>query len=95
MSRLSDAEIEALNPGTPEWEVITEDGMNRLHRVFGFGNFAEALAFTNIVGELAEAADHHPRLVTEWGRVAVTWWSHQHGGVVANDFEMAKKVDAL
>jgi 4a-hydroxytetrahydrobiopterin dehydratase len=53
------------------------------------------LAFTNRVGDLAEAADHHPRIVTEWGRVTLTWWSHDLGGMVTNDFEMAKRVDRL
>ncbi len=95
MARLSEAEIKAMKPQVPDWEVITEEGMSRLQRVFTFANFAEALAFTNRVGELAEAADHHPRLVTEWGRVAVTWWSHRHGGIVAEDAAMARKVDAL
>ena len=95
MARLSEAEIKDMKPQVPDWEVITEEGMSQLHRVFTFANFAEALAFTNRVGELAEAADHHPRLVTEWGRVAVTWWSHQYGGIVAEDAAMARKIDAL
>ena len=95
MSRLTTDEIEQLKPDVPEWQVIHEDGMDRLHREFAFPNFAEALALTNRIGEIAEAADHHPRLVTEWGRVAVTWWSHSEGGMVHDDFEMAKKVDAL
>ena len=69
--------------------------MGRLQKAFVFGDFAEALAFTNRVGDLAEDADHHPRIVTEWGRVTLAWWSHDLGGMVANDFDMAKRVDAL
>ena len=95
MAKLTDGEISELSGSAPEWDVIEEDGMKRLHRVLEFGNFAEALAFTNQVGALAEEADHHPRLVTEWGRVAITFWSHQYGGVVAEDFQMAARVDAL
>ena len=95
MAKLTDAEIAEAKGTTPEWEVIEEEGMNRLRRVFEFGNFAEALAFTNRVGALAEEADHHPRLVTEWGRVEVTFWSHDSGGIVAEDFQMATRVDAL
>ncbi len=95
MAKLTDAEIAELTPRVPGWSVIQEDGMNRLNREFSFEDFAEALDFTNQVGRLAEEADHHPRLVTEWGRVTVTWWSHYEGGMVGADIEMAKKVDAL
>ena len=47
---------------------MERDGIPRLERVFRFVNFAEALAFTNRVGVLAEAEGHHPALITEWGR---------------------------
>jgi 4a-hydroxytetrahydrobiopterin dehydratase len=95
MAKLSDAEIAELMPQVAGWSVIEEEGMKRLQRAFTFGGFAEALAFTNSVGDLAESADHHPRITTEWGRVTLTWWSHDQGGMVAADIEMAKKVDAL
>ncbi|MCH7984011.1 MAG: 4a-hydroxytetrahydrobiopterin dehydratase [Chloroflexi bacterium] len=95
MAKLTAVEIADLLPQVPGWSVITEDGMSRLNREFSFEDFAEALSFTNRIGLLAEEADHHPRLVTEWGRVTVTWWSHSEGGMVAADIEMAKKVDAL
>ncbi len=95
MAKLSDIEIADLMPQVADWSVIEEEEMKRLQRVFAFGDFAEALAFTNKVGDLAETADHHPRLTTEWGRVTITWWSHDQGGMVAADIEMAKKVDAL
>ncbi len=95
MAKLTDAEITELSSSVPEWNVIEEDGMKRLQRVFEFENFAEALAFTNRVGALAEEADHHPRLVTEWGRVEITFWSHYYGGMVGDDFQMAARVDAL
>ncbi|MCH8115701.1 MAG: 4a-hydroxytetrahydrobiopterin dehydratase [Chloroflexi bacterium] len=95
MAKLTAVEIADLLPQVPGWSVITEDGMSRLNREFSFEDFAEALSFTNRIGLLAEEADHHPRLVTEWGRVTVTWWSHSEGGMVAADIEMAKKVDTL
>ena len=66
-----------------------------LHCRFRLIDFAEALSFTNRIGQLAEEADHQPRLVTEWGRVIVTWWSHHEGGMVGADIAMARKVDAL
>ena len=56
---------------------------------------AGALAFTNRVGALAEREGHHPALLTEWGRVTVTWWTHKIRGLHRNDFIMAAKTDAL
>ena len=91
-----DAEqIALLMPQVPDWEVIEVDGIKRLRRVFKFKNFADALAFTNRVGALAEEQDHHPALLTEWGRVTVTWWTHKIGGLHQNDFIMAAKTDGL
>jgi 4a-hydroxytetrahydrobiopterin dehydratase len=79
----------------PEWKVIQVNGIQQLERVFQFKNFSQALAFTNLVGELAEAQDHHPALLTEWGRVTVTWWTHVIKGLHNNDFISAAKVDNL
>jgi 4a-hydroxytetrahydrobiopterin dehydratase len=79
----------------PAWQMIQVDGVKRLQRVFKFKNFAEALAFTNKVGALAEGEGHHPLLVTEWGRVTVTWWTHKIKGLHLNDFVMAAKTDTL
>jgi 4a-hydroxytetrahydrobiopterin dehydratase len=75
--------------------VVEHDGIARLERAFGFPTFADALAFTNRVGTLAEAEGHHPALLTEWGRVTVTWWTHKIRGLHRNDFIMAAKTDAL
>ncbi len=89
------AEIAALHPQVPAWDIGEHDGMKRLERVFTFGDFVQALAFTNRVGELAEAEGHHPALLTEWGRVTVTWWTHKIHGLHRNDFIMAAKTDQL
>jgi 4a-hydroxytetrahydrobiopterin dehydratase len=92
---LSQAEIDDLKPQVPEWEVIEIEGIPRLRRAYDFKNFAQALAFTNQVGELAEKEDHHPSLLTEWGKVTVTWWTHKIEGLHQNDFIMAAKSDDL
>jgi len=92
---LSDFEISVLKPQVPDWTVYQVDGINRLERVFTFKNFAQAIAFTDQVGALAEAEDHHPAILTEWGRVTVTWWTHKIRGLHQNDFIMATKTDEL
>jgi len=86
-------ELELYRPQVPKWEIVEEEGIIRLRRVFKFKNFAEALAFTNQVGELAEEEDHHPVIRTEWGKVTVTWWTHAIRGLHRNDFIMAAKTD--
>jgi 4a-hydroxytetrahydrobiopterin dehydratase len=92
---LTDAEIAGLRPQVPEWQVVQQEDIKRLERVFKFGNFAQALAFTNKVGEQAEEEGHHPALLTEWGKVTVTWWTHKIGGLHQNDFIMAARTDEL
>jgi 4a-hydroxytetrahydrobiopterin dehydratase len=92
---VTEAEITAFHPQVPEWQIVEHEGIKRLERLFKFENFVQALAFTNKVGDLAEAEDHHPALLTEWGKVTVTWWTHKIRGLHRNDFIMAAKTDQL
>jgi len=89
----TESEITELSRSVPEWTVLERDGIKRLERVYRLKNFVEAIAFANAVGEIAEAEGHHPALLTEWGRVTVTWWSHKIRGLHRNDFIMAAKTD--
>ena len=93
--KVTEAEIAELRPKIPEWELAERDGIPRLERMFRFKNFAEALAFTLRVGELAEGEGHHPAILTEWGRVTVSWWTHKIRGLHRNDFIMAAKTDQV
>ena len=79
----------------PGWELANVENMNRLRCSFTFPDFSEALAFTNRVGELAETEQHHPELITGWGKVIVSWWTHSVKGVHMNDFIMAARTSAL
>ncbi len=90
----TDEEAE-LRPQIPEWERVERDGIPRIERVFTFPDFAAALDFTNRVGEIAEEEGHHPALLTEWGKVTVTWWTHKIRGLHRNDYVMAAKTDVI
>jgi 4a-hydroxytetrahydrobiopterin dehydratase len=92
---LSDDKIADLLPQIPKWNLIEQAGIKQLERLFSFRNFAQALEFTNRVGSLAEAEDHHPAILTEWGKVTVTWWTHKINGLHLNDFILAAKTDEL
>jgi 4a-hydroxytetrahydrobiopterin dehydratase len=72
------------------WEVVNE---HHLRKEFGFRDFAEALAFTNRVGAIAEKEGHHPDIELSWGKVVVTIWTHKIDGLTESDFVLAAKID--
>lgn len=90
---LNEEEIKEYKSQIPDWEIVEENGVKRLRRAYKFRNFREALAFTNKIGELAEKQDHHPEIITEWGKVTLSWWTHVVDGLHLNDFIMAAKSD--
>ena len=66
-----------------------------LERTFSFADFAEALAFVNRVGELAESENHHPDIRIDYSRVTLRWWTHTAGGITERDRELAARTDEL
>jgi 4a-hydroxytetrahydrobiopterin dehydratase len=93
MEPMTKNEIEKLHKTIPDWEIKEVDGVPHLTREFKFKNFAEALAFTNQIGEIAENGGHHPLITLTWGRVKIDWWTHDIQGLSENDFAMAAKTD--
>lgn len=93
--RVSPEEAEILLAQLPGWTLVTDERGDRLERAYRFGNFMEALAFTKRLGRLAERAEHHPAILTEWGRVEVTWTTKKIHGLHRNDFIMAARTDRL
>ena len=85
----------SLLPQISNWNLIDEEDIPKLNRSFKFKNFVDALAFTNVIGDLAETQGHHPRLITEWGSVEVTWWTHKIRNLHRNDFVMAAKTEQI
>lgn len=92
---LSGDQVQPYLSQIPLWQIQSVDGVGRLVRLYTFSNFALALAFANQIGQLAEALDHHPAILVEWGKVQLSWWTHSVGGLHANDLTMAAKSDAL
>lgn len=68
---------------------------NKLTKRFKFKDFSEALAFVNKVGELAEAAQHHPDITFGWGYAEITLTTHSEGKVTAKDRDLAQRIDEL
>ena len=75
-----------------DWQVIDD---HHLQKEFKLKNFAEALAFTNQVGAIAEAQNHHPDISLAWGKVAITIWTHKIDGLTESDFVFAAKCEEV
>ena len=84
--------IRELHKNVPKWVLV--DG-RRLVRDYKFSDFAQALAFVNSVGEIAEQAGHHPWIHFTWGQVHVEIWTHKVDGLTEADFDLAARIDAL
>ena len=74
------------------WQVVAE---HQLEKEYKFKDFREALAFTNKVGALAEAQEHHPDIYLTWAKVKLTIWTHKIDGLTESDFVMAAKANKL
>jgi 4a-hydroxytetrahydrobiopterin dehydratase len=104
-ARIGAEQAQALLTQLPDWQLLSEPAqtagkpatasVDKLVKAYLFKNFAEALTFANRVGELAEAEDHHPALLVEWGKVTVTWWTHSIDGLHQNDFILAARCDEI
>jgi 4a-hydroxytetrahydrobiopterin dehydratase len=77
----------------PLWTL--SDDSKKLSREFKFNDFAQALAFTNKVGAIAEEQWHHPDIVLGWGKVKVSLTTHAAHGLSENDFIVAAHIDLL
>jgi 4a-hydroxytetrahydrobiopterin dehydratase len=93
--RLDEGEISRLIPQLPGWKTYEKDGEPRLEKIFRFAGFRQAMAFSAQIAQVADEEDHHPALLTEWGRVTVTWWTHRIKGLHLNDFIMAARTEEL
>ena len=60
-----------------------------------FDTYQDAMRFSQTVAVLADHEDHHPKIVLEWGKVEVFWWTHKIKGLHKNDFICAAKTDQI
>lgn len=62
-------------------------------KTYVLSSFHRAIGFVVQIGMLADAADHHPDLMIEYNRVAVTLSTHSAGGITERDFRLAEKIE--
>jgi 4a-hydroxytetrahydrobiopterin dehydratase len=91
MALLSDEEIEQRLEGSSGWE---RDG-DSIVKAFENDDFKGSVAFVNRLMPVAEAMNHHPDLEISWATVKVSISTHSEGGLTANDFDLASRIDAL
>lgn len=91
----TEAEIAEWLPHLPGWEIIEVDSVPQLTRLYKCKNFLAAMALAEQITEIAEAENHHPALLVEWGKLRVTWWTHKIKGLHQSDFIMAARTDGL
>jgi 4a-hydroxytetrahydrobiopterin dehydratase len=88
---LDDGAIEARLAEREGWE---RDG-DKIVKTFERGDFVGSVKFVDGVVEPAEEMGHHPDLSISWDKVEVSITTHAAGGLTENDFELAKRIDAL
>jgi 4a-hydroxytetrahydrobiopterin dehydratase len=91
--------VEVLDPAIVDKALAAGIGWERqgseLVKVHIGRNFADALAYVNAVGELAERADHHPDIDIRWNKVTLRLSTHSAGGITEADLSLARQVDDL
>ena len=91
MSALSPQDAQRHLSALPEWKIVSGE----LVRTFQFKDFRAALGFVNQVGELAEAAGHHPDIDIRYNKVRLALITHDAGGLTAKDFDLAGQADKI
>jgi len=86
---------ERINELLPQLDGWTAERNHHLTKTFKFPDFVQALDFTNRVGAVAEAQNHHPDIDLTWGKVRIDIWTHKIDGLTESDFIFAAKVDAV
>ena len=91
MALLSDEDIKERLKDLEGWRQRGE----YLVKSFDRGDFVGSVKFVDSLVEPAEEMKHHPDIAISWSQVEVALSTHSEGGLTENDFELAKKVDAL
>lgn len=91
MQAFSPQDVSTHLTALPGWQVVNDE----LTRTFKFEDFSAALRFVNCVGDLAEAASHHPNIDIRYNKVTLKLTTHDAGGLTAKDFGLAAAVDRL
>jgi 4a-hydroxytetrahydrobiopterin dehydratase len=90
--KLNEISTECIPAG---WKLVQIEGIDHLRKEYSFKNFIKAMHFSNEVAELAELHNHHPMIISEWGKVTLHWWTHTANGITPLDLNLAQLCDEL
>jgi 4a-hydroxytetrahydrobiopterin dehydratase len=74
--------------GVEDWRVLLATAQT----LFRTGSFTAGVELVDAIGELAEAANHHPDVDLRYGTVTVRLTSHDVGGLSRRDVELARRI---
>lgn len=78
------------SPGVDDWRV--RSGMAAAH--FATGSFATGVELVRKIGELADAANHHPDVDLRYPSVAVRLVSHDIDSISRRDAALAQQISS-
>lgn len=91
MAALTEEELSTALAGLPGWQIIH----GTLTKIVTTASFMAALDLVNRVGELAEAAGHHPDIAISYNRVTFALVTHDEGGITEKDLKLAAQIDGV
>jgi 4a-hydroxytetrahydrobiopterin dehydratase len=91
MDVLSTEALSAELASVPDWAHVGDS----IRRTVTRADFRAAMLYVGAVAYLAEEANHHPDILVQWNKVTLTLSTHSAGGLTANDFALARTIDAL
>jgi 4a-hydroxytetrahydrobiopterin dehydratase len=91
VQKLEDSDIESRLADLEGWE---RNG-DAICKSFERNDFVGSVDFVKAIVGPAEEMGHHPDLSISWDTVEVTITTHSEGGLTANDFELAERIDGL
>jgi len=89
---MNEVQITESLKGLPGWTF--ED--NKLHKIYKFNDFREAMAFLVRLSYEAENRNHHPEIFNYYNRLEIGLNTHDAGGKVTDrDIELALAIEKL
>ena len=93
--KASDPMVQNFLEENASWDLIKDNDIQKLSKVFTFANFIEAQNFTNMVANMAEKEGHHPDIWFGWGYAKIKIFTHAIKGLAESDFILAAKIDKI
>ena len=87
----SEESIDAFISSNLGWDVKADVDYRYIERIYTFTNFQSAFDFAALVTKIAETNGHHPRLIIEFGKASISWWSHKISDINELDLSTTTK----